>query len=190
MFEEMIGFAFGGFYGGSIGSILSYWESIGFFSYVLPFLLIFALIFGILTRVDLFKSNKAINGILALTVSLLSLQFEFVPLFFSQIFPRLGIGLALILVAFILLGLFIPNDQSNKYVGWVGFFFGLIIFVVVVAQSFLWSGDSWGWYFWDGWPKLIAIAVVLGAVGLVWNSVEPTPNRNLPPYPVPTWRAA
>ena len=89
------GFFGGGYYGGSIGNVLAYWEQAGFFSYVLPFLLIFALVYGILTRTQIFKDNRAVNGILALTVGLLALQFDFVPVFFSEIFPRLGVALAL-----------------------------------------------------------------------------------------------
>ncbi len=42
-------------YGGAIGDVLSSWEQAGFFSYLLPFLLIFALVFGILTQIQLFK---------------------------------------------------------------------------------------------------------------------------------------
>ena len=114
-------------YGGDIGSILAYWDSIGFFSYVLPFLLIFALVFGILTRSQIFKDNKGINAILSLTVGLLSLQFQFVPYFFGEIFSRLGVGLAVILSALILVGLFLPSDK-NKYVGWGAFIFAFVVF--------------------------------------------------------------
>ena len=71
---------------GALGDFLSKWEQAGFFSYLLPFLLIFALVFGILTRVKIFKDNKVVNGIIALAVALMALQFNFVPQFFSQIF--------------------------------------------------------------------------------------------------------
>ena len=77
---------FGGFYGGAIGNLLSVWEQAGVFSYILPFLLIFAVVFGILMQTKMFQQNRTINGIIALTVSLLSLQFAFVPVFFSEIF--------------------------------------------------------------------------------------------------------
>ena len=75
------------FEGGTIGDFLSVWEQAGFFSYLLPFLLIFALVFGILTQIQLFRENKAINAIIALVVGLISLQFPMVPQFFSEIFP-------------------------------------------------------------------------------------------------------
>ena len=96
-------FATYGYYGGAIGDVLNQWEQAGFFSYVLPFLLIFALVFGILSSIQVFKENRAIDAIIALVVGLMALQFEMVPIFFAQVFPRLGVALSVILVILILL---------------------------------------------------------------------------------------
>ena len=38
----------GGFFGYSIGDVLNRWADLGVFAYVLPFLMIFALVYGIL----------------------------------------------------------------------------------------------------------------------------------------------
>jgi len=102
MLDKILTLQTSGYYGGTFGGVLSYMEQAGFFAYILPFLLIFALVFGILTKTQIFKNNKAINGIIALVVGLLSLQFDFVPIFFSEIFPRMGVGLAIILALLIL----------------------------------------------------------------------------------------
>ena len=104
------------FEGGAIGNILSQWEAMGFFSYVLPFLLIFAMVFGILIQLRLFRDNKTINAIIALAVGLMALQFSFVPRFFSEIFPRLGVGLVVILIIIILTGLF-ANPEDKWQIG-------------------------------------------------------------------------
>src|SRR3989344_2042976 len=101
------------FSGGSIGNLLSQWEQLGVFSYVLPFLLLFSLIFGILSRANIFKENKGINATIALAVALMALQFNAVPRFFSDIFPRLGIGLSVILVGLILIGLFTDSKMPR-----------------------------------------------------------------------------
>ena len=45
-----------GFFGGGFGNLLSQLEQLGFFSYVLPFLLIFALVFGIGVGVSMFTA--------------------------------------------------------------------------------------------------------------------------------------
>jgi len=157
---EGIGFLVSYYSGGEIGNFFAQWQQIGVFSYILPFLLLFALIFGLLMKMNIFKDNKGINGIIAIVVSLMALQFEVVPRFFAEIFPRLGIGLALILVAIILLGIFIPNATWGTIVFFV---IGAIIFVVI----FFTTSDAVGWgSWWDAsnflsnlsWPWIIAIA--------------------------------
>ena len=153
------------FEGGYIGSMLSQWEQYGFFSYVLPFLLIFALIFGILSRLKIFttkdkeKPNNTVNGVLAFVVALMSLQFEFVPRFFSEIFPRLGVGLAVILAVIILLGFFMPQKVWGDYV-----FFGIgaIILLVVLNKSF----DIVGWTSGNLSPQTIDV-IIMGVIVII-----------------------
>lgn len=185
MLEGLVSFQFGGFYGGDLGRLLNYLENAGFFTYVLPFLLIFAVVFGILTKVDLFKKNKTINVVISLAVGLLSLQFSFVPMFFSEIFPRLGIALAVILVAFILLGIFLPGAAKNKGVAWGGLIIALVIFVIVLVQSFQWTGGSWTWWIRDNWMKAVLPLVVLGAIAAIINHGNDPPK--IPSF-TPVWR--
>ncbi len=169
--------SYGFFRGGDIGNVLAQWQAAGVFSYALPFLLIFALTFGLLTRVGLFttkdasgeKSNKSINAIIALSVSLMALQFDFVSLFFSEIFPRFGVALSIILVILILGGLFMPMGSK-------GFSWGLIAVVMVIIGIVIFQSlGSFGYdagYWWRnnlgsllGWVVLIGliIAVVAGS---------------------------
>ena len=134
MLKELISLAW--FEGGAIGDLLSAWEQAGFFSYLLPFLLIFALVFGILNQIQLFKEKKAINAIIALVVGLMSLQFPMVPLFFSEIFPRLGVGLAIILVVLIFVGMFIDPGKAGIFYILMGIG-AVIVVVVLVAKELL-----------------------------------------------------
>jgi hypothetical protein len=169
MLENIFALGFMGFYGGSFSELLMYMEQAGFFAYVLPFLLIFALVFGILTKVKIFGDNKAVNAVTALAVGLLALQFDFVPLFFSQIFPRLGIGLAIILALLVLVGLFAPS-KPEAWTHWIFFGAAFIVFVVVVVQTFGWLG--WGqaslWYY--NWPQILVVALILGL--FIWMLVH------------------
>ena len=164
MIGKILTLQIGSFYGGSIGGMLAYWESAGFFSYVLPFLLIFALVFGILTRVKIFEA-KGINAVIALVVGLLALQFHFVPIFFSEIFPRLGIGLAVILALLILAGLFF--DPKNKILNYGLLGVGVIVFLVVLVQTFGWLG--WGnlqiWYY--NWQGILGVIIFLAIIGII-----------------------
>ena len=144
---------------GSFGDVLNSWEQLGFFSHLLPFLLIFALVFGILSKVNLFGKNRAVNVIIAFVVAIMSLQFALVPQFFSEIFPRVGIGLVIILSLFIIIGLF-TNPKSNV----MNYFLlgiALIIFVIILVQSAgsvgIRSVDWWT----TNWSMVLAVGVIL-----------------------------
>jgi len=143
--------------GGEVGDMLRSWEELGLYTYLLPFLLVFALVFGLLSKTKIFKDNKAINAIIAFVVGLMSLQFELVPRFFAEIFPRMGVGLGIILVVLIFLGIFLPKQS------WVTFtLMGIAAVVVIVvlvksAGAVGWSGGYW-WA--ENW-KMIAGAIFL-----------------------------
>jgi len=115
----------------NIGTILNAWDQAGVFKYVLPFLLIFAIVFGILATSRILGENKGVMTVVALAVGLLALQFEIVPQFFATIFPIAGIGLAVLLVAMIIMGLAMPNFQSDKAIKWV--FFGLATIIALIV---------------------------------------------------------
>ena len=170
MFESLLSLQIGGFYGGDIGTILAAWEQAGVFSYVLPFLLIFAVVFGILTRAKIFGENKGLNAVLALVIGLLSLQFELVPLFFSEIFPNLGIGLSVILVMLILIGLFLPADKPNS-ANYLLIGIAAIVFVIVIAKSFtnlgFYGASNLTYFFYSHITGITITIIVLIAIGAV-----------------------
>ncbi|MEK6927523.1 MAG: hypothetical protein AABX11_03760 [Nanoarchaeota archaeon] len=123
-----------------IGGILLSWQAAGIFDYVLPFLLIFSFVFGILIKTELLgKENKGLNAIIALAIGALSLQLDFIPLIFRELFPRLGVGLAILLCLLILVGLFIKEQQKTWNI--IFSVIGAVILIVIVIQSF----DMFGW---------------------------------------------
>jgi hypothetical protein len=160
---------FGSFYGGAMGDVLARWEQAGVFSYMLPFLLIFAVVFGILGQTRIFQENRTINGIIALVVALLALQFDIVPLFFSEIFPRVGIGLAIILVAMILLGMFAPN---RTWVTYTFFAIGAVIFVYILGSvsGLFGFGGNLGFLVYE-YLHWIVLIVLVGVV--IASSIPP-----------------
>lgn len=166
MFEEMIFLAsYSNFGSGAIGELLSKWEQIGFFSYLLPFMLIFALVFGILTKTNIFKENRMINGVIALAVALMALQFDFVPVFFSQIFPRVGVALAIILGILIVAGLFI--DPESKWINYVLLGIGVLIIGLVLIQSAGELGWASGQWWEENWQMVIGAIFILTLVSVV-----------------------
>lgn len=157
--------------GGGFGGFLDALAQLGFFSFVLPFLLIFALVYGLLLRVKLFEKN-GINAVIALAVGLMSIQFDFVPIFFSQIFPRVGVGLAVILAVLIVVGIFVPKQNWVIYL-----LFGVsaLTIILILAGSF----ESLGWtyssdltlWFANWWPLLFGL-VFMGVI--IWLIVTST----------------
>ena len=100
-------------YGTTITDILNIWNDIGVFSYVIPFLLIFAVISAILDKSKILGDNRMIESIVAASIGLLSLQFDFVSEFFAVIFPRFGIGISVFIVLLIMIGFFFPEDRKS-----------------------------------------------------------------------------
>ncbi len=177
----MIFFQSASFFGsGVIGELLSNWEQMGLFSYLLPFLLMFALIFGILTKVNIFKDNKTVNGIIALAVALMALQFNFVSQFFSEIFPRVGIGLAILLGLIILVGLFM--DPESNMINYILLAIGAIIVIVVLVQSageLGWSTGNWWQEYSSAIVGIVLLAIVVGAIIGGTKPKEKEPYRGI-----------
>jgi hypothetical protein len=142
------------------GNFLQQLDSFGFFQYILPFLLIFAVVYALIGEIPVFKDKKGPMLIIALAIGLLSLQFGFVPAFFQSIFPNFGVGLSILLVALILVGAFISDDKAYK---WVFFGLGALIFLVITFSSlsdisFVGSG------FWQMYGGLVVVGLVIAGV--------------------------
>ena len=158
----------------TITDVLNTWNDIGVFSYVIPFLLIFAVVFAILKKTKILgDDNDGILAIISVALGLLALQFDMVSEFYAIIFPRFGIGLSIFLVAIILLGFFLPSDASEN---------GKIkaIAVAVVVGVVLWSFDSWGsWsnFGFGGWlnENFWAIIILLVIIGTIVGVTKKKP---------------
>jgi len=181
MIERLFSLAsYGYFEGGAIGDMLNYWEQAGFFTYILPFLLIFSLVFGILTQIKIFKDNKAINGIIALAVGLMALQFPMVSQFFSEIFPRLGIGLAIILIIMIFVGMFADPDSNAIMYTLLGI--GAIIVIVILVKTAGAVGWSSGWWWQENWPMVAGIVGLFIVIGIIIGASNPSTSKSKSPF--------
>ena len=150
-----------------IGSLLSWWESMGVFDYLLPFLLIFAVIYGILEGSKILSGNKGVNIVIGIVIGLLALRVGFVQRFFTEAFPRLGVGIAILLILLILTGLFIGPGKNLKVMAWIFIAVGIVIGVIVIAQSFGsfgWGGD---WFEGDLAFWIISAVLIIGLIVVV-----------------------
>ncbi len=180
--EMMLLQSAGVFSAGTIGDLLAKWEQVGFFSYLLPFMLIFALVFGILVKTQIFKDNRMVNGIIALAVALMALQFGFVSQFFSQIFPRVGVGLAIILAIFIIIGLFM--DPESKAINYFLLGVGVLVIGLVLIQSAGELGWASGQWWDDNWQMIVGAVFILIIVAVIIGGSKPADKG--PEY-LPLW---
>lgn len=161
-----------GLFGYSIGDVLNRWASLGVFAYVLPFLMIFALVFGILSKSRILGDNPGVNATIALSAGLLALQFDYVSGFYASIFPYAGMGLAVLLVAFILMGLIAPEETASR---WIFFGIGVVIFLFVLFGTLgdtYWLGGV-GYNLAGAGPALLAILLIVGVLGWIIASGKP-----------------
>jgi hypothetical protein len=156
-----------------VGAILQDLADLDIFFYVLPFLLIFALVFAIMQKIRIMgggsKENKGVSAVVAITVGLMALQFDSVPYFFQIIFPKVGIALSILLVTIILLGLFIDFTQyaSAAYI-----FMGIggVVSVWVLLSSIQdyswWTGSFWA----NNISSIVALIIVVIFIAVVVGS--------------------
>jgi hypothetical protein len=168
MIKGMMTMASWGYGGQGFGDFFRVLDEFGVFRYGIPFLLLFALIFGVLKRLDLFKNNHAVEGIIALSVSLMALQVPMVSDFFSEIFPRFGVGIVIILVLLILTGFFVPYETS-----WVSYvYFGIsaiVVLIILINTSGIlgWEGGNW---FYENWMFIMVLVVGIILVAIIMSS--------------------
>jgi hypothetical protein len=125
------------------GDVFAQLQELGFYDYVLPWLLSFAIVYGILETVQIFRkggqSNKSVNVIISMVmaffVSAYSPYTGFLATFFTNMFGGSIVMLATILVFILFLGM-------------VGLFEG--------GKSFIFEKY---WWFWAG--LLLAVAGIL-----------------------------
>ncbi|MBU1135902.1 MAG: hypothetical protein KJ559_00110 [Nanoarchaeota archaeon] len=147
--------------------VLNQLESLGFFSYVLPFLLVFAVIYALLEKTEVVSKSRGPNLIISVAAALLSLQFDVVPVFFQNIFPKFGIGIAIMLIALILAGAFISDFEKDdkKIYQWIFFGLGSIIFVIILVLSFsdYQFAGNWWWQQY-GLTTMVIILVIVAMI--------------------------
>ena len=161
----------------TITEVLNEWADAGVFAYLLPFLFIFAVVFGILNKTRVLGESKGVQATIALALGLLSLQFDYVSNFFSIFLPYAGVGIAILLIGIILMGLMYDEEADNNWVKVVFFGLGVIIFLVVVITSISDSAFMGGTRFSDSWPAITAAIILLLLISFViWGGGRKTPR--------------
>lgn len=135
---------------------------------VLPFLLVFVLVFAILQKSKILGDGKAqIDALIALVVGLILIGFPAPRDYIINMIPWLAVALVVLLIAFLVYG-FIASDNKDglkmpewvKKSGiWVAIIFAVILVIVITG----------GWETIKGWyndSSIIGNVLVVVAIGV------------------------
>ncbi len=141
---------------------------------LLPFLLVFVVVFAILQKSKILGDGKAqIDAMVAMVVGLLLIGVPGPRDVIVGIMPWMAVGVAVILVFMILYG-FVAGDLSGDKVNpWMKITFGILagLFTLAVVLVVSDLGDIiLGWFSWSGsgevWMNVLMVALVFGAMAV------------------------
>lgn len=154
---------------------LGWFESIGGFDFILPFLLIFAIVFAILEQIKLFGAKRNISAILALIIALFAVIQTDVVLLIQGFIPRVSMIILFIFSVLLLIGIF--GVRAEKFAK-LPFGIAVILSIIGVIWAF---GAASGWDVPWG-PFLtqedIAIILTLGIfILIIWFIIKEPPKE-------------
>lgn len=164
---------------------IDFLRDFGLFDIVLPFLLVFALVFAILEKTLVLGSEggdgktpkKNLNSMIAFVVALLVVATNKIVTTINEALPNIVLLLVVLISFLILIGVFMKTgemDFSDKHKGWYATFVGLVFVAVILiflGSLQLSSGESWLEYAWnytmDNWGGSIFGSFVFFLVMIV-----------------------
>jgi len=162
-FNNLPGLFYQSFGVSSIGDVFFQWENLGVFDFILPFLLIFAVVFGILNTTNILGHNKGVSVIIAFVIGLMSIRYQyFFSSFLAELFPRLGVGIAVLITLLILVGLFIGKEEQRYWYYGLGAI-GFVIAIIVLSQT----GERLGWLWTSSTDNVGFIILAVLIIGII-----------------------
>ena len=161
---------------GQFSGLFSYWDRYGITEVIIPFILIFTVLFAVLQRVKIFGADsKKYNVIISLAIAVISIiphstglyqEFDIVQVINTSL-PQIGLIIIGIVMLMILLGLVSGKDPSSSSVllGFAGLF-GVILLVVVFWRALFPFQSPVYLSFLDD-PNLQALLIVFAVFGLI-----------------------
>ena len=154
-----------------------------FFMYVIwPFVLTFALVFGVLHKSKIFGDNKnQINAIISAVIAIIFVSFANYVDIVSYLLALMVLGLIVLLVFMMLFGFIHKEGEFSLKPGLIstlGYIIGVGVLIAVLVLtggwgyivSFVKSGDN------SGWVGSIIMVLIIGAA--IWAVVSGSGDKN------------
>src|SRR3989344_257782 len=158
-------------------SAIDFLESFGFFDIILPFILVFTLIFAILEKTEIFgKDKKNLNAIASFAIAFFVVGATNIVPVLKDALPMISLVLVVIISFMLLYGSLHTGKEEFKLggyrtlIGVIAFFAVILIFAGSIRDE---SGDSWLKVIWDyivndlASGPVVSTVVFLGLIILV-----------------------
>lgn len=165
------------FTSGYFGNAIQYLEQLGVADVILPFILIFTVLFAVLQRVPIFgKEARKYNTIFALVVALLAIiphvtqpgtSYDIIPVINNSL-PQIALVVVALLMVMMMTGIIGFEEGKEPWKKWGKYFVyiaAIIVIYIFGASAGLWQYIGFFNYFND--PNLLAVVVILLVFGLV-----------------------
>lgn len=142
-------------------------QDIGFYDYVLPFLLVFGIFFAILEKTKVLgDSAKNINAVIAGAVGLLVIVRTDIVRIINDFLPRVSLILIVILMMLVLIALLAGREYAGIQKSLLGF--GMIVVVIAVLLALAPEGwDTARWITSTDKQRIIELLIFGGIIWLV-----------------------
>jgi hypothetical protein len=142
--------------------------------YVLPFVLVFTVVFAILQKSGILgKDKKQIDAIVALVIGLVTISFANAVGIITSLLPFMAVAIVIILIFLILIAMMsvsggefeLPKALKNTLIGLVSI--AVVIAVMIATGAWNYVLDKWFYGTGEGLANFIFITAVLVAVAFV-----------------------
>jgi hypothetical protein len=125
---------------------IEFLKDFGLFDVILPFLLVFAVVFAVLEKTSILgKDKKNLNSIVALVLGLLTIAANKVIMALTNALPNIVLMIIISLSFLLMIGIFLKEgdlDLEEKHSGWYKAFSFVMLIGVIFIFLGAWVTDS------------------------------------------------
>lgn len=174
----------------AFGVVIEFLEKLGFFDVILPFLLVFTIVFGILEKTRIFGvekidgkdyPKKSINSMVAFAIAFFTVAAKQVVTSLQVSLPNVALILIIVVCFLMLAGSFMGDKEFSleERKGWVAFL-TITMFVAVILiflNSFGWLEPITGYILANTDTVLIPFVLIAVIVGAMFYVVGKGPKK-------------